>query len=93
MFELFQDLDRFSLEDYQQFSDTSEGMGELIQFLSAAANEDGKQLSSDGPDLFCLHQRGDSKPELRFTTNRDESIQRADVDLLGLQSSATASRS
>ena len=30
VFELFQDLDRFSLEDYQQFSDTSEGMGELI---------------------------------------------------------------
>ena len=27
VFELFQDLDRFSLDDYQQFSDTTEGMG------------------------------------------------------------------
>ena len=84
VFELFQDLDRFSLDDYQQFSDTSEGMGELVQFLSVAANEDGKQLSSDGPDLFSLHRRGDSQPEVRFTTKRDDSIQRADVDLLGL---------
>lgn len=84
VFELFQDLDRFSLEDYQQFSDTSEGMGELIQFLSTAANEDGKQLSADGTDLFSLHRRDDSKPEVRFTTKRDDSIQRADVDLLGL---------
>jgi superfamily II DNA or RNA helicase len=84
VFELFQDLDRFSLEDYQQFSDTSEGMGELVQFLTAAANEDGKLLSPDGPDCFSLLRKGDSKPEAKFATKRYDSIQRPDVDLLGL---------
>lgn len=84
VFELFQDLDRFSLDDYQQFSDTSKGMGELVEFLSAAAIDVGKQLSSDGQDCYSLQRIGESKPELRLTTKRDDSLQRPDVDLLGL---------
>ena len=84
VFELFQDLDRFSLDDYQQFSDTSEGMNELVRFLSVAAKDTGKQLTSDGAEVFSLQRAGEPKPDVRFTTNRDDSIQRTDVELLGL---------
>jgi len=36
VFDLFQDLDGFSLDDYKPFSDISSGMDRLVQFLGAA---------------------------------------------------------
>ena len=36
VFDLFQDLEGFSLEDYKPFSDVTTGMDRLIHFLSAA---------------------------------------------------------
>jgi superfamily II DNA or RNA helicase len=83
VFELFQDLDRFTLDDYQPFSDTSKGMGELLGFLQGAVREDGKRIDeSDG--LLAVLAEGSDRPEVRFTTNRDQSLTRSDVELLGL---------
>lgn len=84
VFELFQDLDRFSLDDYQPFSDVSEGMGKILGFLRSAVEEDGKQLVEQNKNHFAVTVAGNNQPELCFTTERDESIQRQDLNLLGL---------
>jgi superfamily II DNA or RNA helicase len=84
VFELFQDLDRFSLEDYQPFSDVTEGMGQIARFLAAAVQEDGKRLEQQGDSTFVVFGPDSTQPEVRFTTKRDASIDRQDIELLGL---------
>jgi len=84
VFELFQDLDRFSLEDYQPFSDVSEGMGQIARFLGAAVEEDGKHLVQQDNTTFVLTNEETGQPEARFTTERDKSMDRQDIELLGL---------
>lgn len=84
VFELFQDLDGFSLEDYQPFSDISEGMSHLVRFLRTAVEEDGQQLRPLDGDVLTLTANDDTRPLLSFTTERDASLQREDVELMGL---------
>jgi hypothetical protein len=84
VFELFQDLDRFSLDDYQQFSDISEGMRQIVRFLRAALEEDGKRLVESEDGLLAVTDGENSRPEVRLTTVRDQSLTRSDVELLGL---------
>jgi superfamily II DNA or RNA helicase len=84
VFELFQDLDRFSLDDYQQFSDTTEGMGEIVRFLRAAVEEDGNSLAEAGDGMLVVTNAGSGQPEARLTTSREQSLARSDVELLGL---------
>ena len=84
VFELFQDLDRFSLEDYQPFSDVTEGMGQVARFLGAAVEEDGKRFVQQDNKTFVLSDAKTGQPESRFTTERDASMDRKDVELLGL---------
>ncbi len=84
VFELFQDLDRFSLDDYQPFSDTSQGMGELVHFLRAALEDDGKQLVEAGPSTLAIHADGQPTSGPRISTDREQSLGRTDIELLGL---------
>jgi hypothetical protein len=84
VFELFQDLDRFSLDDYQAFADVSEGMGKIVAFLRAAVEEEGKQLVERDKTTYAVTVAGTEQPEACFTTERDTSMQRQDMDLLGL---------
>jgi hypothetical protein len=84
VFELFQDLDRFSLDDYQQFSDTSEGMGEIVGFLRAALGEDERSLADAEGGLLVVQGGESGQKEVRLTTAREESLARSDVELLGL---------
>src|SRR5262249_16845111 len=84
VFELFQALDRFSLEDYQQFSDTSEGMGEIVRFLRAALEEDGKSLADADGGLLAVRSGDSGQKDVLLTTAREESLARSDVELLGL---------
>jgi superfamily II DNA or RNA helicase len=84
VFELFQDLDRFSLDDYQPFSDVSEGMGKILGFLRSAVEEDGKQLVEQNKNTFAVTVVGNNDPEVCFTSEREESIRRQDLNLLGL---------
>lgn len=84
VFELFQDLDRFSLDDYQQFSDTSEGMEEIVRFLRAASAEDGNTLTAMGDGLFVVTDGDNGQTPVRLTTSREQSLARSDVELLGL---------
>lgn len=84
VFELFQDLEGFSLEDYQPYSDTSEGMNEIVHFVRTAVEEDGQQVSQPEAEVLAIAGDGNGKPEVRLTTERDESLEREDVELIGL---------
>ncbi|WP_437203382.1 DEAD/DEAH box helicase [Planctomicrobium sp. SH664] len=83
VYELFQDLDGFSLDDYQPFSDTSEGMDEIVRFVRNAAEEDGRTFRPESNGVFVVSASANGDT-LRFTTDRDASIQSDNVDLLGL---------
>ncbi len=84
VFELFQDLDRFSLDEYQPFSDTSQDMDEIVRFLRTALEEDGKHLTQVSDGGLAVTTNDDGQQELRFTTQREESLRREDVELMGL---------
>ncbi|WP_437191347.1 DEAD/DEAH box helicase [Planctomicrobium sp. SH527] len=83
VYELFQDLDGFSLDDYQPFSDTSQGMDEIVRFVRAAVEEDGNDLRIEDGAVYVTKTSEDGEP-FRFTTDRDASIESDTTDLLGL---------
>ena len=83
VYELFQDLDGFSLDDYQPFSDTSEGMDEIVRFVRTTAEDDGQNFRVDKDGTFVISD-SNGKEQLRFTTDRDTSIEKENIDLLGL---------
>lgn len=84
VFELFQDLDRFSLDDYQPLSNVDEGIEKLVGFLSLAVAEDGKRLEKTNDTTFSVVGTNGSIPELNFTTNRDVSLTNDKLGLIGL---------
>ena len=84
VFELFQALDRFTLDEYQPLSNVTEGMGRLVNFMQAAVEEDGKQWRKDGEHGYVIVAPNGSIPEAVFTTNREESLGNDKLGLLGL---------
>ena len=83
VFELFQDLERFSLEDYKPFADIEDDMQQLIDFVKFAAENQEKQLIAH--DKNTWHLIGDSgKTEYSFTPERQISLEQDNLDLLGL---------
>ncbi|MBI2571912.1 MAG: DEAD/DEAH box helicase family protein [Candidatus Schekmanbacteria bacterium] len=83
VWQLFQDLDGFNLEDYRPYSDVSAGLERLTRFLRA-------DLESRHHRLFrlddgTLEARDASDQRVAwFTTDREAARVREDVDLLGL---------
>lgn len=86
VYELFQDLDSFSLDDYQPFSDTSEGMDEIVRFVRAASEEGGGSFRPDTNGTFVISASESSEP-MRFTTDREASLRSEKIALLGLDHS------
>lgn len=84
VFELFQDLDGFSLDDYEPLSDTSGGMSQIVEFIRVATNEDGRQYSVDSGNVITISADGNGHYDLRLTTDRDDSLESETVELLGL---------
>jgi SNF2 family DNA or RNA helicase len=78
VFDLFQDLSTFSLNDYKPFADTKAAMGSLLYFFKTALEHTGKQLIPCGEDLYCL-ENGQ-----RITTDRDKALNDEKLELLGL---------
>lgn len=83
VYKLFQDLDGFSLDDYQPFSDTSEGMDEIVRFVRTAAEDEGKTFRPEANGTFVV-STPDNGDSIRFTTDRDASLELKNIDLLGL---------
>ncbi|MEA3360681.1 MAG: SNF2-related protein [Thermodesulfobacteriota bacterium] len=83
VFELFQDLDRFSLDDYKPFSDIEESKKRLINFLKVALEQQGGGIRPLEGGQFSI-VTGNGTPERIGTMDRE--LARADdtVDLIGI---------
>lgn len=83
VFDLFQDLEGFSLDDYKPFSDVSTGMDRLVQFLGAAlADRNWRLIKVDDLTYDLVSTEGIRKQ--RFTLDRDTATTDDAVDLMGL---------
>lgn len=83
VFDLFQALEDFNLEDYKPFADVSASMNRLIRFLSAALEEKKQTIVRVSNDIYELRNELGEKV-LRFTTNREVAREQDGLDLMGL---------
>ena len=83
VFELFQDLEGFSLEDYQPFSDLAGSVGRIHDFLVAALSEQGWTMRKTTDDLFEVCDHGGAIIA-RFTDDRERAMATDGLGLLGL---------
>lgn len=82
VFDLFQDLDGFSLDDYKPFSDVSSSIDRLVRFMSVAVADRQQRLVKMDEETYDLMINGSRRA--RFTLNRDTATSCDDVDLMGL---------
>lgn len=83
VFDLFQDLDGFSLDDYRPFEDVSDGFRRLIDFLAASLPDHGRRLVRKGEDLYEVVDNA-GKRISSLTTDRAKAGDREDLELIGL---------
>lgn len=83
VFDLFQDLEGFSLDDYKPFSDVSSSLDRLVRFLAAAVADRRQKLIKVDDETYDL-VTVDGTLRTRFTLNRDTATSHDEVDLMGL---------
>ena len=83
VFELFQDLDGFRLEDYNAMGSPAEAMHALTRFLTDVARAEAEKFTTRPDKLFVWFNR-DTQTEILLTTDRELSLQKENVHLLGL---------
>ena len=83
VFNLFQYLDGFSLDDYKPFSDVSSSLDRIVRFLSAAALEHQQKLVRIDEQTYDLIAE-DGNRQVRFTLNRNVATAQDELELLGL---------
>ena len=83
VFELFQDLEGFRLDDYKRFDDGGAGMERLLQYVRDGVVERGGKFASTGEALYEVSLNGD--PISKVTSNRERANESEDLTLLGLE--------
>ena len=83
VFELFQDLEGFSLDDYTPFADVTQSIDRLIRFVTLAAEAENQCMARVGEDRYDLRGQ-DGQTAVRFTSNRAQAREHQDLELLGL---------
>lgn len=83
VFNLFQDLDGFSLDEYLPFADTATGIQRIARFFRRALAENGSEFRETGQGQWLLL---DSKgnPGGNFTSDREKAIASDGYSLLGI---------
>jgi superfamily II DNA or RNA helicase len=81
--ELFQDLDRFSLEDYRPLSDVEAGKARIVAFLQAGLPLIGGSFDQVEEDQYRLSMPEEASPRV-CTLNRDLAQENDRIELLGL---------
>ena len=81
VFELFQDLDSFSLDDYAPLSDTSSGMQRIVDFVGRYSEIEGNDFRESGDGQYVL---GTDRASIVFTTDRDAATENDAWALIGL---------
>ena len=90
VFELFQDLDGFRLDDYTAMGNPEDGMNALVRFMSDSAIAEDSTFTGRGDKLFAWTDKH-SQTETLLTTERQLSLQKENVQLLGLDHPLVAS--
>ena len=83
VFELFQDLDSFRLDDYKQFDDSGKGMERLLRYVQAGVQQASGTVQARGPSLYEVTLNGEA-PQ-RLSTNREQAKEDENLSLLGLE--------
>lgn len=83
VFELFQDLEGFSIEDYRPFSDLASSVKRLHDFLGTAVAEQDWKLGKTANGLFEVSDQNGAIVA-RFTDDRDRAMATDGLALLGL---------
>jgi SNF2 family DNA or RNA helicase len=83
VFELFQDLERFDLGDYNKFDDHGRGMERLVNFLFSATKIINWNFMRESGGLYTLRRPGENA--FAFTSDRDTAIQNEQIQLIGLE--------
>jgi hypothetical protein len=82
VFDLFQDLEGFSLDDYKPFADISSSMERLMRFLSAALADRQQRFIKIDNETYDLVT--DAGRRTHFTLNRDTATSQDNIELMGL---------
>ncbi|NIJ20007.1 hypothetical protein FHS95_001676 [Sphingomonas naasensis] len=83
VFDLFQDLDGFSLDDYKPFSDVSSSLDRLVRFMSAAvADRQQKLVKVDNVTYDLVTSEGTRRA--RFSLSREAATNEDELQLMGL---------
>jgi superfamily II DNA or RNA helicase len=90
VFELFQDLEGFRIDDYKAMGNPDEGMEALVRFVADAAIAEGDTFRSRGEKLFEWIGK-ERATQTALTTDRDISMQNENIELLGLDHPLVAS--
>lgn len=83
VFDLFQDLDGFSLDEYQPFSNVSIGLERIIQFMASSLADRGQKLVKVDDQTYDV-ATADGSHKVRFTLDRDVATSQDGIELLGL---------
>lgn len=83
VFELFQDLDRFNLGDYQQIGNMEQGMCRLLNFVAIAARNTGGSFQEYGQE-DCYKLQISPEQDVIFTIDRELAVKNDNLQLLGL---------
>jgi hypothetical protein len=83
VFDLFQDLDGFSLDDYKPFSDVSSSLDRLVRFFSAAVTDRQQRLVKVDDATYDL-VTAEGTRRARFTLSREAATDQDDLQLMGL---------
>lgn len=83
VFELFQDMEDFRLDDYREYEDGGAGLNRLIEYVRVGVkNEGGEFLESESNRIrVSLNRVGD----FHMTTDREVAMRHEDLSLLGLE--------
>ena len=83
VFELFQDLDGFSLEDYKPFANVEAGFDRIVQFFCAVMSENGQEVRWLDNNTFMIPSK-EGRPGVKYTTNREIAREQEGFELMGL---------
>ena len=83
VFDLFQDLDGFSLDDYKPFSDVTSSLDRLVHFFAAAVSDREQRLIKVDDETYDF-LTADGSRRARFTLRRDIATSNDDIELMGL---------
>src|SRR5262249_17981868 len=83
VWELFQDLDRFRLDEYKEIDDGGEGMARLVRYFQATLGRKGAKCIRISGTHFEVEQ--DRESAFRITTDREAAKEDEQISLLGLE--------